>query len=189
MLILCPAPYPWYINPPIHGILTPLPMVYWPPTHGISTPQPMVSWPPAHGISTSLPMVYQTLLWYYELLSFGRNEGSSIYHEGIQNTMTKNWPLGQNIICKILDSTIKDVKKSFKIVDRTSGACFTFAILISLIDRKASYSEPVSYGILNPMVNWPGVNFIHGILNPLYRKLTPPCMVNWTPMVFWPPHF
>jgi hypothetical protein len=28
------------------------------------------------------------------------------------------------IICKIFDSTIKDVKKSFKIVGRTSGAMF-----------------------------------------------------------------
>ena len=165
-------PYPWYIDPPTHCISTPYPWYIYPPTHGISTPPPNPWYfdPHAHGISTPLPMVYQTLLWYYELLSFGRNEGSSIYHEGIQNTMTKNWPLGQNIICKILDSTIKDVKKSFKIVDRTSGACFTFAILISLIDRKASYSEPVSYGILNPMVNWPGVNFIHGILNPLIEN-------------------
>jgi len=49
--------------------------------------------PPTHGISTPLPMVYQTL-------SFGRNEGGSIYHEGVQNTMTKNLPQGQNIIGK-----------------------------------------------------------------------------------------
>ena len=48
-----------YIEPPTHGILTPLHMVYrppypWyidPPTHGISNP-------PNHGISTPLPMVY-----------------------------------------------------------------------------------------------------------------------------------
>ena len=39
-------------------------------------------------------------LWYYEL-SFGRNEGGSIYHEGVQDTMTKNWPRGQNTIWKI----------------------------------------------------------------------------------------
>ena len=47
-------PYPWYINPPIHGILTSLPMVYRPPN-------PWYFDPPAHGISTPLPMVYQTL--------------------------------------------------------------------------------------------------------------------------------
>jgi hypothetical protein len=91
------TPYWWYIDPPTHEILTP-------PTHGISTPQPMVFWlpcpwnidPPTYGISNPL-------LWYYELLSFGRNEGGggSIYHEGVQNTMTKNWPRGQNTIWKI----------------------------------------------------------------------------------------
>jgi hypothetical protein len=49
------APYPWYIDPPIHGILTPypwyfdpLPMVHRPPIHGIFTPLPMVVWPPAY---------------------------------------------------------------------------------------------------------------------------------------------
>jgi hypothetical protein len=61
--------YPWYIDPtPIRGILTP-------PTHGISTLLPMVyrpqnPWyfePHTYGISNPL-------LWYYELLSFGRNE-------------------------------------------------------------------------------------------------------------------
>ena len=85
-------PYPWYIDPPTHGILTPLPLVYrppypWyidPPTHGISTPYPWYIDPPTYGISNPL-------LWYYELLSFGKNEGGgSIYHEGVQNTMTKN---------------------------------------------------------------------------------------------------
>jgi hypothetical protein len=60
--------YPWYIDLPTYCILTPLPMEYRPPTYGISNP----------------------LLWYYELLSFGRNEGGSIYHEGVQNTMIKN---------------------------------------------------------------------------------------------------
>ena len=66
----------------------------WPPTDGISTPLPMEYRPPTYGISNPL-------LWYYELLSFGRNEGDSKCNEGIQNTMTKNWPRGQNIIWKI----------------------------------------------------------------------------------------
>jgi hypothetical protein len=67
-------PYPWYIYPwnidsPTRGMLTPLSMVYRPlPTHGILTPLSMVFWPP--------------YLWYYELLSFGRNEGG-----GVQFTM------------------------------------------------------------------------------------------------------
>jgi hypothetical protein len=125
--------YPWYFdppthgisNPPTHGILTPYPwyinplsMVYWPlcpwyidhPTHGISTPQPMVFWPPcpwnieppAHGISNPL-------LWYYELLSFGRNEGGfnlpwggSKYNDKKLTLGSKyhmeNWTWGQNIM-------------------------------------------------------------------------------------------
>jgi hypothetical protein len=41
-------PYPWYIDPPSHGILTPLPMVWYidPLTHGILTPLPMEYRPP-----------------------------------------------------------------------------------------------------------------------------------------------
>ena len=104
--------------PPTHGISTPLPMVYRPPypwyidllNHGISTPLPMVYWPPypwyidplTHGISTPLTMVYQTLS--YGIMNSSllvEMRGGSIYHEGVQNTMTKNWPQGQNTIWKI----------------------------------------------------------------------------------------
>jgi hypothetical protein len=56
----------WNIEPPTHGILTPLPMVYRPPypwyieplTHGISTPLSMVFCPPTHRISTPLHMIF-----------------------------------------------------------------------------------------------------------------------------------
>ena len=75
--------HPWYFDPPIYGLLNPLPMVFWPPyplyfdlpTHGISNPLPMVFWPsypwyidpPTHGILTSLPMVYRTPYpWYFD---------------------------------------------------------------------------------------------------------------------------
>jgi hypothetical protein len=100
----------WYIDPPTHGILTPLTMVCRPP-------YPWYNDPPNHGISTHLPMVYRPPLtmvywppcpWYidpltmvYRPLCFCRNEGGSIYHEGVQNTMTKNLPRGQNTIWKI----------------------------------------------------------------------------------------
>ena len=72
------APYPWYFDPPTHGILTTLTMVYWPPypwyidplTHGISTPLTMVFRPPTHGILNPLPMVYQPPYpWYIDPLS------------------------------------------------------------------------------------------------------------------------
>ena len=68
------TPYLWYIEPPTHGILTPLPMVYqipylWyiePSIYGISNALPMVFWTPypwyietpIHGILNSLPMVF-----------------------------------------------------------------------------------------------------------------------------------
>ena len=49
--------YPWFIDPPTHGISTPLPMVflplsmvYRPLTYGVSTPYPWHTDP--------LPMVY-----------------------------------------------------------------------------------------------------------------------------------
>jgi hypothetical protein len=46
--------------------------------------------PYIYGKSTPIPMVYQTLSYGIMNSSFGRNEGGSIYHEGVQNTMTKN---------------------------------------------------------------------------------------------------
>ena len=79
------------VLPPTHGLyLTPLPMVFWPPTHDISNP----------------------LLWYYELLSFGRNEGGfnlpwrgSKYNDKKMTLGSKyhmeNWTRGQNIIGKL----------------------------------------------------------------------------------------
>ena len=110
-------PYPWYIDPPTHGILTPLtmvyrppihsilaplPMVYRPPTHGILTPLTKVYRPPTHGILTPLPMEYRPpYLWYIKPSLLVEMRGGSIYHEGIQNTMTKNLPQGQNTIWKI----------------------------------------------------------------------------------------
>jgi hypothetical protein len=60
--------YPWYFDPPTHGISTPLPIVF-------RTPYPWYIDPLTHGVSNPL-------LWYYESLSLGRNEGGSIYHEG-----------------------------------------------------------------------------------------------------------
>ena len=69
--------YPWYIDPPTHGILTSLPMVYpaiepismvYPaPIHGILTPYPWYFDPPTpgsstpstHGILTPLTMEYR----------------------------------------------------------------------------------------------------------------------------------
>jgi hypothetical protein len=50
----------------------------------------MVFLPPYPWNIDPLPMVYQTLSYGIMNSSFGRNEGGSIYHEGVQNTMTKN---------------------------------------------------------------------------------------------------
>jgi hypothetical protein len=55
-------------------------------------------------------------------------------------------------------------------------------------ERTASGS--VSYGILNPMVNWTRGQFTSMVYWTPLLKTEPPCMVNWTLMVFWPPpHF
>ena len=56
-------PNPWYFDPPAHGILTPLPMVYQTLSYGIMNSSLLVEM-----------------------------RGGSIYHEGVQNTMTKNDP-------------------------------------------------------------------------------------------------
>jgi hypothetical protein len=65
-------------------------------THGLSPPQLMVFWPPCPwNIDPPLPMVYQTL-------SYGiMNSSLLVEMRGVQNTMTKNWPRGQNTIWKI----------------------------------------------------------------------------------------
>ena len=114
------------VNPPTHGISTPLPMVYWPPylwyfdppTHGISTPQPMVFWPPCPwNIDPPTYGISNPLLWYYELLSFGRNEGGfnlpwggSKYNDKKLTPGSKyhmeNWTRGQNIIGKLTPGSI-----------------------------------------------------------------------------------
>jgi len=71
-------PYPWYIDPPTHGISTSLPMVYRPPLPMVyRIPYPWYFDPPTYGISNPL-------LWYYESLSFGRNEGGQFTMRGFK---------------------------------------------------------------------------------------------------------
>ena len=100
------TPYPWYIEPAIPGISSPLfmvfrlppppclwyfdpppPMVYRTPTHGILSLLSMVyqttyAWyieSPTHGISNPLPMVYRTLYpWCIEPLTHGTSYPLSI---------------------------------------------------------------------------------------------------------------
>ena len=91
-------PNPWYFDPPAHGISTP-------PTYGISNP----------------------LLWYYELLSFGRNEGG-----GVQYTMTKNLPRGQNTIWKIEPGVIWYFEPHGKL---NPGSIYIHGILNPLIEN------------------------------------------------------
>ena len=111
---------PWVggINPLNHGISNPLPMIYRPPYPWYIDPlsmvyQPPNPWyfdllcpwnidPPTYGISNPL-------LCYYELLSFGRNEGGlnlpwggSKYNDKKLTPGSKyhmeNWTQGQNIM-------------------------------------------------------------------------------------------
>jgi hypothetical protein len=204
----------------IHGILTPLPMVYRPP-------YPWYIDPPTHGILTSLPMEYRPpYLWYikpslmvlWTPLFLWKWGGGSIYHEGVQNTMKKNWPRGRG------RNTIWNIEPGVKIsyvnlpwgskYHMTPGVMFVThgsgGSKIYIIDHNPSWKEnqrqnresfwihelqtlhPVSYGILNPMVNWhmifwprvqfsiwyfdpgPGVNFFSLYFEPPHGKLNPP---------------
>jgi hypothetical protein len=54
------------------------------------------------------------------------------------------------------------------------------------LERQKCYG-PVSYGILNPVVNWLRGQFSSMVYWTPLLKTDPPCMVNWTPMVFLPP--
>ena len=62
------TPYPWYIEPPTHGILNPVSKVFWthypshiePTAHCILTPYIWYINPTIHGISNSMSMVYRT---------------------------------------------------------------------------------------------------------------------------------
>jgi hypothetical protein len=73
-------PYPWYIDPPTHGILTPYPWNIDPPTHDILTSLP-ISWLEMGGQNT---MGVQFTI-----------QGGSVFNKGVQYTMDKNWPRGQ----------------------------------------------------------------------------------------------
>jgi hypothetical protein len=63
-------------------------------------------------------------------------------------------------------------------LDLSGKTCFNFGCWF-----------PVPYGILNPMVNWTRGRFTSMVYRTPLLKTEPPCMVNWTPMVFWTPHF
>ena len=106
----------WYFDPPIHGILTPLPMLYWPPypwyidnpTHGILNPFPWNIEPLMHGILTPLAIEYRppthdilTSLHIFLLLMGGFKipwgfnlpyRGGSVFNKGVQYTMDVNRP-------------------------------------------------------------------------------------------------
>jgi hypothetical protein len=59
----------------------------------------MVYRPSTHDILTHLPMVYQTLSYgiVNSSLLVEMRGGGSIYHEGVQNTMTKIGPQGFSV--------------------------------------------------------------------------------------------
>jgi hypothetical protein len=77
------TPYPWYIDPHTHGILTPLSMVFWPPYQWYIEP-------PTHGILTPLP------IYWLEMRGVKIPWGFNLpYRGGGQYTMDENWPRGQ----------------------------------------------------------------------------------------------
>jgi hypothetical protein len=65
--MLYQTPYLWNIEPPSHGISSPLLMVFWPPTHGVLKPLLMVFWHPTHGMSNLLNIIFWPLYpWFIE---------------------------------------------------------------------------------------------------------------------------
>ena len=92
-------PYPCNIDPPTHGILTPLSMVY----------QPLYPWyfdPPTHRISTPLHDILTSLhIFWLEMGGFKIPWGfnlpyrrGSVFNKGVQYTMDVNRPRVQNTI-------------------------------------------------------------------------------------------
>jgi hypothetical protein len=101
---------------------------------------------PAHGILTPLPMVYQTLSYGIMNSSFGRNEGWFNLPWGGSKYNDKK--LTPGILCS---------KICFK------QSCYSFCN-----KKKVTFIKlvPVSYGILNPMVNWTRGRYTYDILTP-----------------------
>jgi hypothetical protein len=64
-----PTPFPWYFEPPTHGILLPLP-IYWLEMRGGSK---------YHEVESTI-------------------QGGSVFNKGVQYTMDENWPGVQNTI-------------------------------------------------------------------------------------------
>jgi hypothetical protein len=52
------TPYPWYFEPPTHGISKPYPWDIEPPIHAILIPYPWNIEPLIHGISNAIPMAF-----------------------------------------------------------------------------------------------------------------------------------
>ena len=73
-----PPPYPWYFDPPTHGILTPLSMVIWPPSQWYIEP-------PIHGILTPLSISWLEMRG-------SKYHGVQCSIQGGQYIMDENWP-------------------------------------------------------------------------------------------------
>jgi hypothetical protein len=76
-------PYPWYIDPLTHGILTPLSMVFW-------SPYPWNIDPPTHDILTSLPISWLEMGGWGVNIPWGfilPYRGESVFNKGVQYTV------------------------------------------------------------------------------------------------------
>ena len=70
MVFWPPYSYPWYIKPHSMVYRPTYPWYFDPLIHGISTPLSMVNWPPTHIILSPLSMVYRPLYpWYFDPLT------------------------------------------------------------------------------------------------------------------------
>ena len=93
VLMVFLPPYPWHIITPFHGIFPPWPRVFCPLSMVYWLPYPwyIAFWPP-YPWYTNFPTygISKPLLWYYEPLSFGRNEGGQFTMRGFKIQWRKN---------------------------------------------------------------------------------------------------
>ena len=95
-------PYPWYIDPATHDILTPLTMVYRPPLPMEYRPPYLWYTKPSHGIMNSSLLVKMRGV----NLPWGGSKDNDKQMTSGSNYHMENWTRGQNIIWKLTPGSI-----------------------------------------------------------------------------------
>ena len=140
--------YPWYIEPPTHGVC-PLPMIYKTPYPWYIGSLSMVFWPPAHNI-----LVLCLYPWCIELP----------IHGILTPLPTEFWlpyPYLSNPLSMVFWPPTHDIPNPLSIVYRTPYTCY--------FTPYRWYVKPPIHGISDrlSMISWPHFHGTHCILSPL----------------------